>query len=113
MGDKMGNEYNKLMKQKNIMYDNINRMAGRSLPEALRDPAFSKKFINNQMYKHYISMNDSPIAQYQITKLDRNRALIDLEEYDSMLKATHEAVKKEARQAVEEAIEDFVKDFNR
>ena len=86
-------------------------MAGRSLEQALKDTFFRKRLMLNNQYKFYISMDNNPIADMMIAKLDQEKAMLDIEEYQHMLQKTHEAVKNEAKAAVEEAIDELTKEF--
>lgn len=102
-----------LQKQHDNMMNSIIRMGGRSLEQALKDTFFRRRLINDNMYKYYVSMEDNPIADFMIAKLDRERALIDLEEYQAMIAKTHEVVKKEAMAAAEEGVNEVIKELNK
>ena len=100
-------------KQHDLFVDDLIHMAGRSLDQALKDTFFRKRFMLNNQYKFYLSLNDSPVADFMIAQLDREKALLDMQEYQHILDQTQDAVKKEATKAIEEAIDDLTKDFNK
>ena len=105
------NEYRIIQKQHDIMWDTYSRLHGRSLSEALKDTIFRDRFMNNKQRSFYISLEDNPIAEMKLAELDRERAIIDLREYEALMNKTTEAVKKQTKAAVEEAIEELIKDF--
>lgn len=107
------NDYSIIQKQHDIMRDTYSRLNGRSFSEALKDPIFRDRYMNNRQRSFYISMNDNPIAEMKLTQLDRERALIDLREYEALMNKTHEAVKKEAIMATEEGVEEALKELEK
>lgn len=100
-------------KQRSITNDWLRRTAGMSLEEISNNKFLLNRMIDNHLYNFYFSMGDNPFAEMQIAKLDNHRLLIDLNEYNEMIKATHTAVKDEAYKAIDEAVSDFIKDFNK
>lgn len=113
MSEKKKKNNNSYQKQRNLFMDTMIRMAGRSLEQALKDTFFRKRFLINQQYKYYVCMGDSPIAEFMIQKLDRERALIDMQEYQAMIAKTHEAVKQEAMKAAEEGVNEVLEELNK
>jgi len=109
--EKEKRSHNSYNKQHDIFMDTLIHMAGRSLEQALKDTFFRKRFMINNQYKYYVTMDNNPIAEMMIAKLDREKAMLDIQEYQHMLQQTHEAVKKEAKAAVEEAIDELTKDI--
>ena len=89
--DKSKSSYNK---QHDLFMDTLIRMGGRSLEQALKDTFFRKRFMINNQLKYYVSMNDNPIADMMIRKLENEKAMLDIEEYQTMLAKTHNAVKE-------------------
>ncbi len=100
-----------MRKQHDLFMDTLIHMAGRSLEQALKDTFFRKRLMLNNQYRFYVSMDNNPIADMMIAKLDHEKAMLDIEEYQYMLQKTHEAVKNEAKAAVEEAIDELTKEF--
>ena len=100
-----------MQKQHDLFMDTLIHMAGRSLEQALKDTFFRKRLMLNNQYRFYVSMDNNPIADMMIAKLDHEKAMLDIEEYQYMLQKTHEAVKNEAKAAVEEAIDELTKEF--
>ena len=106
------NEARNLNMQHNTFIDMYNRMAGSGLKQALKNKYFVDRLINNKMHSYCLLLGDDTIAQYRIKELDRERALIDMREFEAMLESTNDAVKEAARAAIEEAVDDFIKDFS-
>ena len=100
-----------MQKQHDLFMDTLIHLAGRSLEQALKDTFFRKRLMLNNQYRIYVSMDNNPIADMMIAKLDHEKAMLDIEEYQYMLQKTHEAVKNEAKAAVEEAIDELTKEF--
>jgi hypothetical protein len=99
-------ENKKRKKQHSRFIDTMSRIAGRSLQKAVKDTFFRKRLMNDHQYKYAVSIEDNPIAEFMITKLERERALIDMQEYQAMIDGVHEAVKQEAIKATEEGLRD-------
>lgn len=100
-------------KQRAIARDWAIRTRGMSLEEIANNKFLTRRMLDNHLYNMYFSMGDNPYAKMQIAKLDSRRILLDLEEYNSMIEATHKAVKDEANKALNEAVDDFLKEFNK
>ncbi len=98
-------------KQRDMIMDTMIRIAGKSLEQAVKDTFFRERLMNQHQYRYAIAMGDNPIADFMIAKLDHERALIDMREYEAMINATHAAVKNEVKKAAEEAIDELTKDF--
>lgn len=107
------NHYNIIQKQHDIMLDTYSRLNGRSFSEAIKDTLFRDRYINNRQRSFYLSLNDNPIAEMKLAELDRERALIDLREYEALMNKTHEAVKREAIKATEEGVEEALKELEK
>ena len=115
MADKKKNKDHSrsLQRQHDLFMDTIVRMAGRSLEQALKDTFFRKRFMINNQLKYYVSMEDNPIAEMMIQRLENEKAMLDIEEYQTMLNKTHEAVKKEAMKATEEGVEEALRELQK
>lgn len=95
------------------MIRTITRMAGKSLAAALRDTFIKQEVMDNHLYNICYSVGDNPYTRMTIAHLDRRRLLLDMAQYDQVINATHEEVKKEVKKAAEEAIEEMISEFNK
>lgn len=109
----MADKKHKDQKQHDLFMDTIVRIAGRSLEQALKDTFFRKRFMINNQLKYYVSMEDNPIAEMMIQRLENEKAMLEVEEYQTMLNKTHKAVKKEAMKAAEEGVEEVLKELQK
>lgn len=95
-------------KRQQDLFIQMTKILESSLNKAVKDALFNEMAFIKHAYSLCYAVEDNPYVQLQLAQLDNRLLLLDLEQYKQVIKATNEAVYKEAKKAAREAAEDAI-----
>ena len=109
--DKKRSAEERRQKSHSMMLDFFAKVAGKSFQKVFNDMFLKDEYMKMRQYSYSVGIEDDPIAAFVIQRLDTERALINMREYENMIAATDRAVRREVEKSVEGALDDIAKRF--